>query len=345
MTATAVAAAPVAPATPDRATGADFLHCVETDLARVEDRLKAETRSDIGAVREISGHTLLSGGKRLRPALGILSARVVNRDFPENRAYAGAAAAELIHMATLMHDDVVDAAAERRGRPTASSVFGNGITVLTGDFLFAKSIWLLAHDDENLAVVRVFADVVVGMAEGEVLQAAVARNLDTTLETYEEVIERKTARFLAGCCETGAMIGGGDDAEIAALRAYGHHLGMAFQIADDLLDFLGDPEKTGKPLGTDLRDGRVTLPLIETLRAADAPTRERLSRLLNADALTDADVQTVTRVIADHDGFSAARRLADARADRAVAELARFPTSDYRSALESLARYVVARDR
>lgn len=326
-------------------TAGNFLRCIEDDLKKVEDRLNAETRSEIGAVREISGHTLLSGGKRLRPALGILAARVINRNFPENRAYAGAAAAELIHMATLMHDDVVDQAPERRGRPTANSVFGNGITILTGDFLFAKSIWLLAHDDENLAVVRVFADVVVGMAEGEVLQAAVAHKLDTTTETYEEVIERKTARFLAGCCETGAMIGGGDSAEVAALRAFGHHLGMAFQIADDLLDFIGDPEKTGKPLGTDLRDGRVTLPLIETLKRADAPTREHLATLLNSENLSEEDIQTITKIIADHDGFESARRIAHERADRAIAELTRFPASEFRDALEELARYVVTRDR
>lgn len=322
-----------------------FLHCIEEDLARVEERLTEETRSKIGAVREISGHTLLSGGKRLRPALGILSARVINRQFPESRAYAGAAAAELIHMATLMHDDVVDKAGERRGRPTANSVYGNGITILTGDFLFAKSIWLLAHDDENLNVVRLFADVVVGMAEGEVLQAAVAHNRDVSQETYEEILERKTARFLAGCCETGAMIGGGDDVECAALRAYGHHLGMAFQIADDLLDFLGDPAKTGKQLGTDLRDGRVTLPLIYTLKVADATNRARLTELLAQEDLTDDDIASITSIIADHNGFEAARNIAEERAQRAIAELARFPRNEYRIALEDLARYVISRDR
>ena len=324
---------------------AHFLTCIEDDLAKVEERLVAETRSDIGAVREISGHTLLAGGKRLRPTLGILAARLVGRDFPEARAYAGAAAAELIHMATLMHDDVVDEAPERRGRPTANSVFGNGITVLTGDYLFAKSIWLLAHSDENLSVVRVFSDVVVGMAEGEVLQAAVAHNLATTQETYEEVIERKTARFLAGCCETGAMFGGGDAAECAALRAYGHHVGIAFQIADDMLDFLGDPARTGKPLGTDLRDGRVTLPLIHTLRVADDATRQEIAAQFAADEWTDAGVTALTATITRYGGFEAARRIAEERAERAVAELARFAPSEYRAALTELARYVVARDR
>jgi octaprenyl-diphosphate synthase len=322
-----------------------FLRCIEDDLALVEERLIAETRSDIGAVRDISGHTLLSGGKRLRPALALLSARLVQRKEVADRAYAAAAAAELIHMATLMHDDVVDEASERRGRPTANSVFGNAITVLTGDFLLAKSISLLAHNDENLHMVRVFSDVTVGMAEGEVLQAAVAHNLDITIATYEEIIERKTARFVAGCCETGAITAGSTDAEAAALRAFGHHLGMAFQIADDLLDFLGDPKKTGKPLGTDLRDGRVTLPLLYTLQTADEETRTQLRSLLARELMTDTDIATITAIIARHGGFDEARRIADERAELAIGELARFPESEYRTALEELARFVVARDR
>jgi octaprenyl-diphosphate synthase len=322
-----------------------FLQCIEEDLGRVEDRLAAETRSDIAAVRDISGHTLLSGGKRLRPALALLSARMLDRTFPMDRAYAAAAAAELIHMATLMHDDVVDGAPERRGRPTANSVFGNGITVLTGDFLLAKSISLLAHNDENLHIVRVFSDVCVGMAEGEVLQAAVARDLDIAVETYEEVIERKTARFLAGCCETGGMMGGATEAEAAALRTFGHHLGMAFQIADDLLDFVGDPKKTGKPLGTDLRDGRVTLPLIHTLRVSDDEARAQIRTLVGRSAISDADVAAVTALIARHGGFEAARSVAEERAERAVALLDRFPRNVFHDALEKLTRFVVARDR
>lgn len=327
-------------------TGAAFLRCIEDDLSRIEERLIEETRSDIGAVRDISGHTLLSGGKRLRPTLAVLSARVLNRNFPTDRSYAAGAAAELIHMATLMHDDVVDESPERRGRPTASQVYGNGITVLTGDFLLAKSISLLAHNDDNLHIVRVFSDVTVGMAEGEVLQAAVAHDLDITQATYEEIIERKTARFLAGCCEMGAIMGGATETEAAALRSYGHHLGMAFQIADDLLDFLGDPKKTGKPLGTDLRDGRVTLPLIHALRDEKGTDEAGpLSTLLTRPELSDAGIAQITALVARRGGFEAARREAEDRASRAVAELSRFPAGVYRTALEQLAAYVVSRDR
>jgi octaprenyl-diphosphate synthase len=336
-----------APASPT-----SLLGLIEEELHQVEERLILETRSDIGAVRDISGHTLLSGGKRLRPALGILCAHAAatgrpNYVYPKDRIIAAGAAAEMIHMATLMHDDVVDEATERRGRPTASAVYGNSITILTGDYLLAKSISLLAHNDENLHVVRVFSDVTVAMAEGEVLQAAVAHHLDVLMETYEEVIERKTARFLAGCCETGAMLGGADRAEAAAFRAYGHHLGMAFQIADDLLDFLGDPKKTGKLLGTDLRDGRVTLPLIHTLAEADAETRNHLRELLTPPdgVVSDTDIATITATIHRFGGFEASQKIAEDRVDRALQELQRFPVSSHRDALERLARFVVARDR
>lgn len=328
------------------ATANDLLACIESDLARVEERLLTETRSEIGAVRDISGHTLLSGGKRLRPAVAVLTSRAVGRRTPSDRDYTAAAAVELIHMATLMHDDVVDEAPERRGRPTANSVWGNGITVLTGDYLLAKSIQLLCRDDENLQLVRLFADVTVGMAEGEVLQAAVSGKLETTLATYEDVIERKTARFIAGCAEAGGLLGGADSTEAAALRAYGHHLGMAFQIADDLLDFLGDPARTGKPLGTDLRDGRITLPLIHAMEQASAAERATLSELLaKGMALTDTEIQKITAALERLGGFERARSVATERAEKAVAELSRFPESIYKNALIDLARYVVARDR
>jgi octaprenyl-diphosphate synthase len=328
------------------ATTTNFLACVEEDLALVEERLLAETRSEIGAVRDISGHTLLSGGKRLRPAVAILASRAVGRREPSARDYTAAAAVELIHMATLMHDDVVDEAPERRGRPTANSVWGNGITVLTGDYLLAKSIQLLCRDDENLQLVRLFADVTVGMAEGEVLQAAVAGKLETSLATYEEVIERKTARFIAGCCEAGGLLGGASEAEAAALRAFEHHLGMAFQIADDLLDFLGDPHLTGKPLGTDLRDGRITLPLIHAMETASESERANLSALLHQGmALTEDEISQITAHLDALGGFERARTVASERTDRAIAELSRFPESVYKAALIDLARYVVARDR
>ncbi len=350
MSATAFPTFPAAPAKPPSAasplSAPALLDVIADELSQVEEQLQTETRaSDVGVVRDISGHTLLAGGKRLRPALAILSARVVGRDYPAERAARAGAAAEMIHMATLMHDDVVDESRERRNKPTANAVFGNAITVLTGDFLLAKSISLLAHNDDNLHIVRVFSDVTVAMAEGEVLQAAVARDLEITLATYEEIIGRKTARFLAGCCETGGMLGGATTAERAALRAYGYDLGIAFQIADDLLDLSGDPQKTGKPRGTDLRDGRVTLPLIHALRNACSDDQARLRAALLNPEIGEADVALVAAVVARGGGFDAARRVAEERAECAARHLCVFPDSLYKTTLTRLARYVVGRDR
>jgi octaprenyl-diphosphate synthase len=173
----------------------------------------------------------------------------------------------------------------------------------------------------------------------------VARNWNLNLTTYEQVIERKTARFLAGCTEAGAYLGGGTESETAAMRAFGHHLGISFQIADDLLDFLGDPKHTGKPLGTDLKDGRVTLPLIHTLATCDAPTRtELLTTLEKGQALTESEIAALTATIARHGGFEVARKEAEERMERALAELDRFPDTEYRRSLIRLAGYVVARD-
>jgi octaprenyl-diphosphate synthase len=322
-----------------------WLACIADDLMRVEECLQEATRSEVGAVRAISGHTLFAGGKRLRPALAILSARVINRTEPAERCYAAAAAAEMLHMATLIHDDVVDEAPERRGKPTANSLFGNGITVLTGDFLFAKALEMVARDDANMPIIRVFSQIAIGMAEGEVLQAAVARCFELETTTYERVIDLKSARFIAGCCEMGCVTGGGTPTETQALAAYGHHLGMAFQIADDLLDFLGDPKRTGKPLGTDLRDGRVTLPLIHTFQRADTATRDYLTHTLTQKELTDAEIAAVTATIARHGGFAYAQEDAARRSENAIQSLAALPANPYKDALLQLARYVVSRDR
>ena len=178
------------------------------------------------------------------------------------------------------------------------------------------------------------------------MQAAIAHDAGIGMETYEAVIERKTARFLAGCCETGALVGGANRAEAAALRVFGHHLGMAFQIADDLLDLCGDPAKTGKPRGTDLRDGRVTLPLLHTLQVGGGETVSRLRAIIERrGSITDTEIATVTNLVAASDGFEAAREIAGERIALALAALPSFPPSPFRDSLDGLARFVIARDR
>ncbi len=336
---------PSVQAAPAQAARVTFLDCVADDLAAVETLLGDEIRSDVRAAYAISGHTLSAGGKRLRPALVTLAARAVVGVFPAQTIYASAAAAELIHMASLIHDDVVDGAAERRGRPTANAAFGNQISVLVGDYLLAKSIHLAAREG-NIAVIEVFSKVTVGLSEGEVLQITARGDVDTSEETYLTIIGKKTAGFIAGCCEVGAMLAGADSNALFALTSYGLNCGLAFQIADDLLDYTGDPAKTGKPQCGDLREGKMTLPLILTLQDVDdAERRDLLHILEEPEALTEAEIARVREAVARHEGYA---RTADA-ARRYVAlaqdALQALPASPYRDALNSLADYALTRER
>jgi octaprenyl-diphosphate synthase len=322
-----------------------FLDGVQDDLTAVEALLSEEIRSDVRAAYAISGHTLSAGGKRLRPALVTLAARAALCRFPAETVYASAAAAELIHMASLIHDDVVDGADERRGRPTANAAFGNQISVLVGDYLLAKSIYLAARQG-SMDVIRVFSKVTVSLSEGEVLQITAKGDVDTSEETYLTIIQKKTAGFIAGCCEVGAMLAEAAPDQVEALTNYGLHCGLAFQIADDLLDYTGDPRKTGKPQCGDLREGKMTLPLILTLQDVTEGERQELLHILQEpEALTDAEVADVCETIARHDGYA---RTADA-ARRYVTEaqeaLRALPTSTYRDSLHALADYALTRER
>ncbi len=329
----------------DAPAGAAFLDSVRDDLLAVECLLEDEIRSDVRAAYAISGHTLSAGGKRLRPALVTLAARAAGNAFPTRTVHASAGAAELIHMASLIHDDVVDNAAERRGRPTANAAFGNQISVLVGDYLLAKSISLAAREG-SMDVIRVFSKVTVGLSEGEVLQITAKGDVDTSEETYLRIISKKTAGFISGCCEIGAMLAEPSPAALTALTAYGLHLGLAFQIADDLLDYTGDPHVTGKPRCGDLREGKMTLPLILALRdVSDTEQRDLLHILQEPEALTDAEIACVLIAITAHDGFARTQQVAQGYVQSAQAALSALPASPYRNSLFALADYALARPR
>ena len=322
-----------------------FLETVHDDLVAVEGLLGDEIRSDVKAAYAISGHTLSAGGKRLRPALVVLAAHASYALFPAHTVFASAAAAELIHMASLIHDDVVDGSAERRGRPTANATFGNQISVLVGDYLLAKSIYLAAREG-NIDVIRVFSNVTVGLSEGEVLQITAKGDVDTSEETYLTIIQKKTAGFIAGCCEVGAMLAGAAPAQVAALTRYGLNCGLAFQIADDLLDYTGDPRKTGKPQCGDLREGKMTLPLILTLRDVTEAERSRLLHILQEpEALSEAEIADVRAIIARHDGYTRTADAARRYVEQAQAALQELPASLYNNSLHALADYALTRER
>jgi len=339
------AAAVVMPEVKPTPSVVSFLDIVHDDLVAVEGLLGNEIRSDVKAAYAISGHTLSAGGKRLRPALVVLAAHAADKLFPAHTVFASAAAAELIHMASLIHDDVVDGSAERRGRPTANATFGNQISVLVGDYLLAKSIYLAAREG-NIDVIRVFSNVTVGLSEGEVLQITAKGDVDTSEETYLTIIQKKTAGFIAGCCEVGAMLAGASETEISALSRYGKNCGLAFQIADDLLDYTGDPSKTGKPLCGDLREGKMTLPLILTLRDVTEAERAHLLHILEEpEALTDAEIADVRVTITRHDGYARTAATARRYVEAAQTALLDLPPSAYRDSLYALADYALTRER
>ena len=321
----------------------EIINPIRAELAAVEACLSREILSQIQVVEKVSGHTLFAGGKRLRPAAALLCGNALSRRTLDERAVEAAAAVELIHMASLMHDDVVDDAGARRGKPTAGAVYGTGLAILAGDYLLAKAIHILARNDQNLNLIRLFADVTVGMTEGEVLQASISGDIDISVATYDDVIERKTARFIAGCCEAGGRIGGATENEASLFRTYGHHLGMAFQIADDLLDLIGDQVETGKPIGTDLRDGRVTLPVIFALQTMDTTTKADFLNRIGRDELTDHDIALVVKMLHDQGAIARTWDTARAHASKAANAIQFAPDGPCRNALLRLSEYSVSR--
>jgi len=345
MNAVPVAGSTATEPTPNAAAGpSSFLAPIREDLSAVEEILKAQIRSDVRAAYAISGHTLSAGGKRLRPALVMLSAHASLVDYPAHTIRSCAAAAELIHMASLIHDDVVDNAVERRGRPTANAAFGNQISVLVGDYLLAKSIYLAATEG-TMDVIRVFSDVTVGLSEGEVLQITAKGDADTSEETYLRIIEKKTAGFISGCCRIGAMLAGAGESTLESLASFGLNCGLAFQIADDLLDYVGNPEVTGKALDGDLREGKMTLPLILALRdTSEAERREHLTVLEDPEALSAADIQKIHDLINRHDGFRRTQVVAAKYVAEAQNALAGVPPSPFRDSLSALAEYSLVRE-
>jgi octaprenyl-diphosphate synthase len=254
----------------------NILKELEADVAAINQALVANLQTHVPFISEVGRHILLSGGKRVRPLLFLLSARLCG--CRSNHLTDFSTIFEYLHAATLLHDDVVDAAAVRRGISTANTIWGNQAVILVGDFLLAKSL-SLAVDTDKLKVLKVLAHTTTLMAEGEILQLLHARNLDLTEEQYFEVTIRKTAALMSAACQIGAILGGVSDAQEEAMTQFGLNLGISFQVVDDILDFTGDETRLGKPVINDLKEGRITLPLIHALAHANDADRRRLKDL------------------------------------------------------------------
>src|SRR6056297_3155562 len=305
--------------------------------ALIRDRMASEHAPRIP---EVTAHLVEAGGKRLRPMLTLATAKMCGHDGDHHLRLA--ATVEFIHIATLLHDDVVDESHQRRGRPTANLLWDNKSSVLVGDYLFARAFQLMVETG-SLRVLDILSNAAATIAEGEVLQLTAARNLATTEEVYLQVVRGKTAALFAAACEVGGVIAGRPDVESEALRVYGDALGIAFQIVDDLLDYGGDPGATGKNVGDDFREGKLTLPLIKAIARADGAERTFWNRVIVKGKHDEADLERALGLLARHGAMEATRNDALAWVETARKALRLLPENGLRDMLDELADYVVAR--
>jgi len=311
---------------------------VADDLRRVDQVIVERLASDVVLVNQISQYIIGAGGKRLRPLSVLLAARACGYDGDQH--VDAAAIIEFIHTATLLHDDVVDGSEMRRGRDTANHVFGNQASVLVGDYLYSRSFQMMVALDD-LRIQGVMADATNTIAMGEVLQLMNAHDPDTTEERYFEVIYRKTAKLFEAGAQMAAILADAPPAVEQAMVAYGRHIGTAFQLVDDALDYRADREALGKNLGDDLAEGKPTLPLIYALGQASPDQASRLRAAIEGGGLDDLDA--ITQMIESSGGLEYTARLAQRETDLAIEALADLPDSAYKQALRALAEFAVSR--
>ena len=308
------------------------------DMAAVDGMIRQRLHSDVVLINAIGEHIVGGGGKRLRPMLHVLAARAAG--------YAGdahielAAIIEFIHTATLLHDDVVDGSALRRGRKTANAAWGNAASVLVGDFLYSRSFQMMVELD-RMPVMRILADTTNSIAEGEVLQLLNIGKAETDEAAYMRVIERKTAVLFAAATELGGVLADLSAKACAALRRYGMQLGCAFQIADDLLDYVSDADTLGKNIGDDLAEGKPTLPLIYAIQRSTPMQAELLRNAITSQRLSALDV--IVDAIRHSGALERTQARARSHADAALEALTPLPQSKFRDALAGLAEYAVSR--
>jgi heptaprenyl diphosphate synthase len=316
----------------------ELLEPIAADLQEFERRLYDSIASDLGPMASAMEHIVKAGGKRLRPALVILSARLGSADRDE--IFNLAMGIEFIHTATLVHDDLIDNSATRRGIRTIHEALGPNPAIIIGDYYFAKGAHLLSAIGEP-SIDSAISHAVMTICMGELMQMTSRRDYEQSVDTYYRKIESKTATLLSTCCYAGGIVSGMRPEEIESLRRYGFNLGMAFQIVDDVLDYVATTAEMGKPVGADLRQGTVTLPLMLALKDREAGSKLRV--LLDKRELDDEDYDTVVALVRDSPAIAEVESHAQQFANRARAELATFPQSPARATLERMGDYVVER--
>ncbi len=328
----------IARKTVDTLTFDDVATLARPDMHAVNALIAASLESDVALVSQVSEYIVTSGGKRLRPLIVLLAARALG--YTGEQHIRSAAIIEFIHTATLLHDDVVDSSARRRGKDSANTVFGNQASVLVGDFLYSRAFQMMVEID-SMRVMQILADATNTIAAGEVLQLMNVHDPDTTEDAYRQVIYRKTARLFEAGAQIAAVLANRSAADEAAMVNYGQNLGTAFQLIDDALDFKASADELGKNLGDDLAEGKATLPLIFAMQNGTEADREMIRNAILDGGLDHlAEIQTVIESTGALD-YTAAR--AQEAADIAIQSLAGIPDSEYRQALIAIAEFAVER--
>ncbi|MEO8126655.1 MAG: polyprenyl synthetase family protein [Bryobacteraceae bacterium] len=319
----------------------EILDLVQDDLRKVEREISLESMASVSAVTTIGKYLNSNGGKRLRPILLLLSCKLVGD--AGDSAVSMAAVVEMIHTATLVHDDIIDVAETRRGKPTTNAIWGNHTSVLAGDWLYMQA-FQIALRLRNFHLLYILISLTQAMVEGELLQLERIGKIGISEADYMELVDRKTASLFSACARLGAVVGGADEAIERKLGEFSWNLGIAFQLIDDVLDFTARETILGKPVGNDLREGKVTLPLIYALESGDREGRQMVETVLRENNYEKVSVKDIRKFIDRHDGISRAQHRAQEFAAKARAIINEFPDSPYQRALADVTDLVTDRD-
>lgn len=319
-----------------------LLDLVTPKLREVEEELRRNFRSDIRTISDVGEHILAGGGKRLRPALLLVVSKLLGYDGKRDVTYG--AVVEFIHTATLIHDDIIDEAELRRGRKSVNYGWGNNLTVLVGDYLFMHAM-SMALEEGDLDILRLLSTVTIQMIEGEILGLEQSGRADLSFDEYFAIVERKTAALFGASCRLPAFLVNAPERQSLALTEYGRNLGICFQLVDDILDYTSSSEVLGKPTLSDLKEGKVTLPLILAMPRATEAEREMIARIATTKTFDGSSAAEVLDLVQRYDGVTEARAVARTYADRARAALQIFPPSPALEALQVALEFVINRDR
>ena len=318
----------------------EILAMVKDDLAAIEIALEQNLNPYLDLISKVARHILFSGGKRLRPLLMVLSARLCGYKGDYDKTLS--TVFEYMHAASLLHDDLIDDASMRRGKPVAHSIWGNSAAILVGDFLLARSLSIAAKTGD-MKVIRTIAKITENMSQGEIHQLMRKGELDISEDEYMEVIRRKTAVLFQGACRISAIITAAPNEKEKALSNYGYNLGLAFQMADDLLDYTSDKKALGKEVGADLKEGKLTLPVIYSFKAADMKDRNRMENIIKNEDFSVNDFEILVELLKKYKGISYTQKMAAEHISKAKKALSIFEPSKTKEILIKVADYALNR--